>query len=128
MKYFKQLAILLSCYVIGLALSILIGARIPANILGMLVLLILLLARVIRPSYIEQTSDFLLKNMAFFFLPACISILEVFPLIRNIVLPLLIICVVTTLLTAAATAYTTRFVSRLLQKRSSKKVQVNKHG
>lgn len=128
MKYFKQLAILLSCYVIGLALSILIGARIPANILGMLVLLILLLARVIRPSYIEQTSDFLLKNMAFFFLPACISILEVFPLIRYIVLPLLIICVVTTLLTAAATAYTTRFVSRLLQKRSLKKVQVNKHG
>lgn len=127
MKHFKQLALLLLCYVIGFLLSALLGERIPANILGMLVLLILLLTKVIRLPQIEQTSDFLLKNMAFFFLPACISILEVFPLIRDIILPLLIICVVTTLLTAAATAYTTRFVTHFIKKYTAKEAQVSDH-
>ena len=57
-------------------------------------------------------------NMAFFFLPACLGVLEIFAQIKNEILAMLAVCVLTTLCTAAATALTVHIVFRLQHRES----------
>ena len=71
MKYLKQLLVLLACCVAGDALSLLLHGALPGNVLGLALLFVLLLCSPLRLHHVEQTADYLLQNMAFFFLPAC---------------------------------------------------------
>lgn len=113
MKYLKQLGVLLACCIAGDALSLLLNHRLPGNVLGMALLLVLLLTGVLKESHVQDTADFLLHNMAFFFLPACLGVLEIFSEIRSEIAAILAVCVLTTLCTAAATALTVHLVYRL---------------
>ena len=113
MKYMKQLGVLLACAVAGDAFSILLRGRLPGNVLGLTLLLLLLAYGPVRLGHIEDTADFLLHNMAFFFLPACLGVLEIFAEIKSEVFALLAVCVLTTFCTAAATAFTVHIALRL---------------
>ncbi|MEG0013302.1 MAG: CidA/LrgA family protein [Cellulosilyticaceae bacterium] len=55
--------------------------------------------------------------MAFFFIPAGVTIMENYEFLKGSILQLLIICVVTMILTFAATAYTVKAVIMLQNKR-----------
>ena len=118
MKYLKQLCVLLACCVAGDELSVLLQNRLPGNVLGMALLLLLLVLGRVRPAQIEDTADFLLQNMAFFFIPACLGVLDIFSQIRGEILGILAVCVLTTLLTAAATAVTVHLVFRLQHRKT----------
>ena len=121
MRYLKQLGVLLACCIAGDALSILLRGALPGNVLGLALLLVLLVLGAVRPGHVEDTADFLLQNMAFFFLPACLGVLEVFSQIKSEILAILAVCVLTTLCTAAATALTVHLVCRL-QRRAGREV------
>lgn len=113
MKYLSQLGILLTCCVAGDAVSILLHHRLPGNVLGMALLFLLLLFGVLKESQVQDTADFLLHNMAFLFLPACLGVLEIFASIKPEIAAILSVCVLTTLCTAAATALTVHLVFKL---------------
>ena len=68
-------------------------------------------------SHIQEQADFLLENMAFFFSPAGVSIINYMDILKNAVVQLIIVCVVSTVITFAVTAYTVRFTMYLLRKR-----------
>ena len=121
MKYLRQLGVLLACCAAGDALSILLRGALPGNVLGLTLLLLLLVLGWVRPHHVEDTADFLLQNMAFFFLPACLGVLEIFEQIKGEILAILAVCVLTTLCTAAATALTVHLVCRL-QRRAGREV------
>ena len=107
MKHLKQLALLLACCVGGNLISALLHGALPGNVLGLTLLLVLLIC------HVEDTADFLLQNMAFFFLPACLGILDIFADIKGEILAILAVCLLTTLCTAAATALTVHIVLKL---------------
>ena len=89
----------------------------PASVIGMVLLLILLLVQCLKVDHIREKSDFLLSNMAFFFIPAGVSIINYFDLLAGSLVPLLIICLASTLLTFAVTAYTVRLTRYLINRR-----------
>ena len=99
----KQLGVLLACCVGGSLLSLLLRGLLPGNVLGLTLLLALLIFGAVRLHHVESVADFLLQNMAFFFLPA----------IKSEALAILAVCLLTTLCTAAATALTVHIVFRL---------------
>ncbi len=113
MKYLKQLGVLLACCIAGDALSILLRGALPGNVLGMVLLLLLLVTGRVQTRHVEAAADFLLQNMAFFFLPACLGVLDIFSQIKSEIAAILAVCVLTTLCTAAATALTVHLVFRL---------------
>ena len=121
MIYLKQLGVLLACCAVGDALSILLRGALPGNVLGLTLLLLLLVLGRVHLRHVEDTSDFLLQNMAFFFLPACLGVLEIFAEIKSEILAILAVCVLTTLCTAAATTLTVHVVCRL-QRRANREV------
>ncbi|WP_373164472.1 CidA/LrgA family protein [Agathobaculum sp. Marseille-P7918] len=118
MNYIRQLGVLIACCVAGDALSILLHGALPGNVLGLTLLLLLLIFGPVRMDHVEHSADFLLQNMAFFFLPACLGVLEIFAQIKNEILAMLAVCVLTTLCTAAATALTVHIVFRLQHRES----------
>lgn len=114
-KLLFQTGILFGICWLGEAVSALLPIPIPGSVMGMLLLfLLLLILRKTDP--IEEITEFLLKNMAFFFIPAGVGILAQFDLLWEKLFPLLTICVLTTLLTFLATAYTVRGVQILQEK------------
>ena len=99
----------------------------PASVIGMILLFILLAFRVLKVEHIREKSDFLLSNMAFFFVPAGVSIINYFDVLKGNVGKLLLICFLTTILTFATTAWTIRGVLRL-QNRGKKKPEKGTEG
>lgn len=93
----------------------------------MILLFILLAFRVLKVEHIREKSDFLLSNMAFFFIPAGVSIINYFDVLKGNVGKLLLICFLTTILTFATTAWTIRGVLRL-QNRGKKKPEKGTEG
>lgn len=121
MKYLRQLAILFAFCVAGDALSALCAGKLPGNVLGMTLLFCVLAAGLLKLHQVEHAADFFLQNMAFFFLPACLGILDVFPQIRSALLPILAVIVLTTLITAAVTAGTVHLVLHLQARAANRK-------
>lgn len=119
MSYLEQLGVLLGCCVAGDALSLLLRGRLPGNILGLTLLLVLLICGMVKPAHVADTADFLLRNMAILFLPACLGVLDIFADIKTEILGIIAVCALTTLCTAAATVLTVHLVCRL-QRRAGK--------
>lgn len=93
----------------------------PASVIGMILMFLLLAFRVLKVDHIREKSDFLLGNMAFFFIPAGVSIINYFDVLKNWVFQLIFICIVTTVITFVVTAYSMRFVMYLMARFSEKK-------
>lgn len=115
MKIFKQIGIIFSVCWIAQIIESALPFAFPASVIGMILLFILLLSGVLRVDHIREKSDFLLSNMAFFFIPAGVSIINYFDVLKSCVLQLLVICVVSTVITFAVTAYSMKFVLKLMR-------------
>lgn len=121
MKILLQLALIFGICIIGDLISPLLPFTFPGSIIAMLLLLILLLTKLVKPSLLKETSGYLTQNMAFFFLPANIGIMEHLDLIKPVVLQLIFICIISTIATFAAASYAARFVIFLQDKYRNRK-------
>ena len=64
--------------------------------------------------------------MAFFLVPSSVSIIQHIDLLKEIVIPLLVISMVSTILTFLATAFAVNLTMKLTQKKSAHSSPVNK--
>ena len=115
-NYLRELGIILAICVLGEVISVLIGGALPANVLGMILLLVLLASRLIKARQVEHAADFFLKNMAIFFLPVSLGILELYNQLKSQLAAIIAVCFITTFLTALATAATVHFILVLQSK------------
>jgi len=88
MMLFKQLSIIFSIYLLGEAVSMLLPFSFPGSIIGMVLLFIALLLKWIKIEEIKQVSDFFLKHMALFFIPAGVSVMSSFSLLEGYIIPI----------------------------------------
>ncbi len=116
MKILTQAGIIFGLCLIGEAIAAVLPFAFPASVICMILLFLCFLFRWIKPDSLRETAGFLLENMAFFFIPAGVGIMESFAVVKDAVFQLVLICVVSTFLTFAATAYTIRLVSALQKK------------
>ena len=117
MKIIKQTGIIFFICWISVILEALLPFAFPASVIGMVLLLLFLLSGLLKVEHIREKSDFLLANMAFFFIPAGVNVMNYLDILRQNSLPLLAVCLLTTVITFAATAYSVRCTMSLLSKR-----------
>ena len=127
MKIIYQIGIIFALCWVSEIIEAFLPFAFPASVIGMVLLFILLAFRVLKVEHIREKSDFLLSNMAFFFIPAGVSIINYFDVLKGNVGKLLLICFLTTILTFATTAWTIRGVLRL-QNRGKKKPEKGTEG
>jgi len=113
MKIMYQIGLLFGVCLVGEMIAALLPIPFPGSVLSMIILFLLLFSRVIKPGQIKELTDFLLKNMGFFFIPAGIGILSCFDRIRDQILPLLAVVLIMSVLVFGATALTVQGVIRL---------------
>ncbi|WP_440951808.1 CidA/LrgA family protein [Methanococcoides sp. FTZ1] len=116
MKRIVQFAIILSICIAGNALHNFLNIPIPGSVLGMLLLLALLLTGILKLSMIEDVSNFLLKHLSFFFIPAAVGLITCFSVLEGKWAALLFISVVSTIIIVVVTGMT---VQLLMKRRRS---------
>ena len=86
-------------------------------------LFLLMLVKIIKERHIKDVSQFMLKNMAFFFIPVAVSIMDNITYLQGHIMVFLLICIVATLLTFIATSYAVIGVMKLQEKIIAKRGQ-----
>lgn len=86
--FIVQLIILLIICKLGYFIAHLLHLPIPGNVIGMILLFSLLQTKVLKVEWIELTSGFLVKHLAFFFIPISISLMTMGWLFIEFGLPL----------------------------------------
>lgn len=122
MKILQQLSILFFIWAVGEFVSDLISnfILIPGSIIGMLMLFTLLIFGIVKINMIKETTDFLMENIAFFVIPAGVSLIYYSDLIKEYFFIIIICGFGITLLSMVITM---KFVDLLVEfhKRGEKK-------
>lgn len=116
MKYLKEFSILIFCLFLGSIMRFLINFPVPEAVYGMFFLFIFLLLNWIKIEHVENASDLLLENLAFFFVPAGVGLIEDFDKIKTTAPVILLILAISSVIGIVITAKTVIFI----QKRSIK--------
>ncbi len=114
MKIIRQIGIIFLVCWLSEVIERFLPFTFPASVIGMALLLICLLTGVLKIRHIQEKADFLLENMAFFFIPAGVSIINYFDILKSSAVQLLIICVISTVVTFAATAWSVKLTMRCM--------------
>ena len=124
MKIFNQLGIILGIWAVGELISSMLSSifNLPGTIVGMILLFLLLQFKVIKEDNIKEVADFLLNNMAIFFVPAGVSLINSLGLIRDNILVLLLSI---TIATAIIMLVTGKIVEFMINKKGKKLLKKN---
>lgn len=110
-KLLVQIGIVFTICLVGEGIARLLPFAFPASVISMILLFLLLLSGALKVEHIREKGNFLLRNMAFFFIPSGVALIEQTDVLHGKVLPLLAVCLITTVLTFAVSALTIRLVS-----------------
>ncbi len=110
MKFIKQLAVILTISLIAELMEMLIPLPVASSIYGLVLMLIGLVTHIIPLRAVEGAADFLVDIMAILFLPATVGIMTSVDVLKEMLVPLVVISVVTTLLIMAVTGKTTQVI------------------
>lgn len=64
--------------------------KVPGSVIGMVLLLVLLVTKVIRVEWIEDSAGFLTKHLAFFFIPIAVGLMAYGTMLKAAGIPLLV--------------------------------------
>jgi holin-like protein len=117
MDILRSLGIILAFGFAGEFIARLLPVSMPASVLGLVLMLFALGIKVLKSDHLGKTGDFLSANMAFFFLPAAVTVLENFALIKPVLVKLIVIIAVSTTVTFFAAYGTVRFFRIILEKK-----------
>lgn len=108
--------IILACWLVGNALSVLIGGYISGNIIGMLLLFILLCTGVVKGESVRPAAKFLLGTMALFFIPFGVGLIDSYEVIMDNIVAISVATVVSTFAVIAVVGWIFQLVNKGRQK------------
>lgn len=98
MKFVKQLAIILTISLIAELMEYLIPLPIAASIYGLILMLLGLITKLIPLEKVEGAADFLIEIMPIMFVSPTVSIITSVDALREMLIPLCVISIVSTVL------------------------------
>jgi holin-like protein len=119
MNLIKQIGILFALCWISQIIHSLLPFELPVGIVGMVIVFVLLAARLLKMENIKDISDFLLSNMAFIFVPICVSAINYFEALKSLIIPLAVISVLSTFVTFGAAALSVKLTLKLTKGRTT---------
>ena len=110
MNIMGQLALIFGLSLVGEGVAALLPVSFPSSVISMVLLMALLLTGVIKDKHIKTVSNFLVANMAFFFIPSFVGIVEHGTLMKSQALPLLVSVGLTTPVVYLVTGWTVQLL------------------
>lgn len=115
----KQFGIIFGCLLAGELIALIPGLSIPGSIIGMLILTALLERKVVNASSIAPVCKFLIKNMAFFFVPPGVALMLYFDIIAAEWLPITVATLVSIFLVIVVTGRLHQFLHKRIKSHRS---------
>ena len=115
----QQCAVLFSFLAAGELIVWLTGIPLPSSIIGMILLTVSLKAGIVKLEWVDKISDFLSKNLGFFFVPAGVGLMKCIGLINAQWLPIIGASVVSTFLIIAITGWTHQTIRHITTSRNN---------
>ena len=122
----RQCFILFGCLALGELAVWLTGVKLPASIIGMLLLTLLLKLKVVKLEWVRGLTDFLIANLGFFFVPPGVALMLYFDLIKAEILPIALATLLSTIIVLIITGQTHQAVSKG-ENKVREKIQIKKH-
>lgn len=119
---FRQLAIIIGCLAVGEFITWLTGISVPSSIIGMLLLTFLLKVKVIKLEWVETISNFLVKNMGFFFVPPGVALMLYFDIIGKEIVSIVLATTLSTMLVLVVTGWTHIMTRKIIKSIKGKKL------
>lgn len=120
MKYLKQFGIIMTVTFLGEVLKEVIPLAIPANIYGLVLMLLALMTKIVKLEDVKETGKFLVEIMPIMFIPAGVGLMVSWGALKEILVPVTVITLVTTVVVMAVTGRVTQFVINCDKKRKDK--------
>ncbi|MDU5334243.1 CidA/LrgA family protein [Enterococcus sp.] len=124
MKLFKELSLLLLYSIIGEGLRMFLHLPVPGSIIGILLLFISFQSKLLKPSAIEDTANFLLNHLTILFVPAGVGLMQYYGAIKYTWPILLGAVVVCSLVSLVAVGKTAEFVEKISMKGNAEKARL----
>lgn len=102
------------------------GVKLPASIIGMLILTLMLKFKVIKLEWVRGLTDFLIANLGFFFVPPGVALMLYFDLIKAEILPIALATLLSTIIVLLITGQTHQAVSKG-ENKVREKIYTKKH-
>lgn len=112
MKYIKQICLILLFSFLGELCRYLIPITIPASIYGMMLLFGALALKIIRIEDVRETGTFLTSILSMLFVVPMVQLMDFWPVMRPVLIPVLVICIVGTVLVFAVSGIVTQWLIR----------------
>ena len=112
MKYLKQFLIIILVSCIGELLYYLLPFPIPATIYGLLIMLGLLIFKIVPLTAVRETAEFLIDIMPVMFIPAGVGLIVYWPQLKEFLIPICVIIVVSSILVMFVTGKTSDLLIR----------------
>ena len=112
MKYLRQFGIILFVTFLGELLHALLPIPVPASVYGLVLMLSALCTGILKTDQVKETANFLIEIMPVMFIPAAAGLLDSWPLLRSIWMPVAAITLLTTVIVMAVTGLVSQFLLR----------------
>lgn len=96
----------------GELLKWLLPFSMPASIYGLFIMLLVLASGIIRVEEVKEAADLLLEIMPILFIPATVGLMEAWGILKDIMLPVIIVCVPGTMAVMIVTGRVTQWLIR----------------
>jgi holin-like protein len=117
MNTIRACLIIFGCLAIGEILVMTTGIKIPSSIIGMLLLSLLLKLKWVKMEWVKDISNFLIKNLPFFFVPPGVAVMLYFGIIKAALWPILISALVSTVIVLVVTGWTHQILRKMINKK-----------
>ena len=113
MKYMKQIGVISTIAFIAELLYYVLPLPIPASVYGMAILFLSLCLGIIKIEMVEDVADWILSVMPIFFIAPTVGLIEAFGDIKGQVIPLVLICLISTVIVTSVTGLLAQAIIRL---------------
>lgn len=121
MKYIKQFGIILSVTLLGELLNAVIPLPVPTSIYGLILMLTGLITKIIPLHAVKETGKFLLDIMPLLFVPAAVGLIDIWGVLKPVILPVTVTVLVSTIVVMAASGHATQAVIRFGRRKEETK-------
>ncbi|WP_411752623.1 CidA/LrgA family protein [Serratia sp. (in: enterobacteria)] len=111
-KYVRAIVLIYLSLFAGNAIAALLPIAIPGSIIGMLILFALLTSQILPAKWVKPGCHLLIRYMVLLFVPIGVGIMKYYDQIVEDLAPLIVSCLISTLLVFVVVGYTSHYFHR----------------
>ena len=123
MSVLAQICVIFGICLASEGISSVLPFTFPSSVLSMLVLLLLMVCKVLKPKQLQESAGFFLDHMAMFFIPVCVSVLKYVDVLLANFWAVVLISLLTAPLVFFVTGHVVQLTMKMMLRKKGEKMQ-----